>query len=184
MIQLVPFKIEGVHLLIHETHVDERGDFTELFNSAELAKRDISFNVSQVNYVNSKRGVLRGFHYQLSPFPQAKIVRCLEGAIRDIFIDLRPESPTFKQYGSFPLSPMHNNSIYIPPGIGHGYLVWEDSVVQYLVSGPRIPELERVLRWDDPEINIGWDDLLEDPVIMSERDKNGSLLKDLIHELS
>lgn len=184
MLSLVPFIIEGVHLILPDTHTDERGEFTELFNSAELNSRGLPFNTSQVNYVESKKGVFRGFHFQISPFPQTKIVSCLKGSIIDFFVDLRPNSLTFKRFGSTILDgsvPTH--SVYIPGQVAHAYFCLEDSVIQYLVSGPRIPELERVLHWKDPEINIAWSDLINQYVLLSEKDRAGKLLKDLIHEL-
>ena len=180
MISVAPFMIDGAYLIHHETHEDERGEFTEFFNKGDLNLRNLPFNIDQVNYVKTKKkDTFRGLHFQLPPFPQAKIIRCLKGEILDYFVDIRPNSPTFKMRGVYYLAEDINVSIYLGTGISHAYTsITDDCLVQYLVSGPRIPDLERIIRWDDPDLNLGIE-----PAIMSDRDKNGSFLKDLLHEL-
>lgn len=154
------------------THRDHRGSFTESFNEAtfkQVIGRSVHF--CQDNFVTSKKNVLRGLHYQLEPYAQGKLVRCLRGAVFDVFVDLRLSSPTFLKTGSVVLSETNNKVVWVPPGFAHGYMALEDdSCVMYKVTRPYKPDLQRTLAWNDPELKIRWPINHED-VIMADRDK-------------
>ena len=139
-------------------------------------------NVGKVDFIQenesgSSRGVLRGLHYQLAPYSQAKLVRVIEGTVLDVAVDLRKGSPTFGKYMAVELSGQNKRQFYIPQGFAHGFHVLsERAVFTYKVDNPYMPSHERSLRFDDPQIGIDWQITDPENVILSEKDKTAPLL--------
>jgi dTDP-4-dehydrorhamnose 3,5-epimerase len=162
--------LPGVWLVKPELHEDFRGFFARTwcereFAAAGLAERWVQSSIS----LTKKRGTLRGMHFQRPPHEEVKLVRCTAGAILDIVLDLRPESPTFKAHVAVELTAENRWMIYIPRGCAHGYQTLQDDVeVLYDISQFYAPESAAGVRWDDPAFAISWAD--PNP-IMSERDR-------------
>lgn len=158
-------------VLIFEPKVfgDDRGFFFESFNQRvfeQAVGRQINF--VQDNHSRSSQGVLRGLHYQLSPSAQAKMVRCLHGAIYDIAVDIREGSSTFGQWVGVELSAENKKQIWIPEGFAHGFIALkDDSEILYKTNNYYSKENERAIRWDDSQLAIEWP---IDPLIISEKD--------------
>ncbi len=132
----------------------------------ELAELDVIW--TQWNISHSVKDVLRGLHYQRAPHQQAKLIRVVEGAIWDVVVDLREDSPTWRQWQAFELSAEKPQTLYIPEGFAHGFLtISRGATLIYAVSRPRCVDAERVIRWDDPTLNIPWP---IKPPILSDRD--------------
>ncbi len=166
--------LKGAYVITLDPFVDERGFFARSFCRDEFKKHELDFNIAQCNVsYNKKAGTLRGMHYQVSPHEESKLVRCTYGIVWDAMIDLRPESPTFKQwFGAF-LNAKSNMMVYVPKGFAHGYLSLTDgAALLYMVSEPYHPECERTVRWDDPAIGIKWP--WREEFIISEKDRNAS----------
>jgi dTDP-4-dehydrorhamnose 3,5-epimerase len=169
----LPTKIDGVVLFEPTVHGDERGFFVETFREDALGGLGIDADFVQDNHSRSEARVLRGIHRQAG---QAKLVRCPSGRIWDVAVDLRPDSPTYKQWEGYDLDGSKHHQLFIPDGFGHGFCVLSDSAdVIYRVSSYYDPELETGVAWDDPEIGIDWP--IDDPVL-SERDKSAPNLAD------
>ena len=159
--------ISGPLLIKPNLFTDSRGFFFESWNEHIFRSYLISSGVlcsdaerlhfCQDNHSRSVRGVLRGLHYQLSPEPQGKLVRCTLGSIFDVAVDLRRSSPTFKEYVSATLSSSNKQQLWIPEGFAHGFLALSDvAEVQYKTTCYWNPKLERSLRWNDPDLSISW----------------------------
>ena len=169
----LPTRLEGVVLVEPTVHGDERGFFVETFRESELADLGIDAEFVQDNHSRSGAKVLRGLHRQAG---QAKLVRCPSGRIWDVAVDLRPDSPTYKQWEGYELNETSHHQLFIPDGFGHGFCVLSDSAdVLYRVSSYYDPELETGIAWNDPEIGIEWP--ISDPVL-SERDASAPRLAD------
>lgn len=178
-------EIEGPLLLSPHLFSDERGFFYEswnqiTFNSSlqESCQQSVSF--VQDNHSRSRRGVLRGLHYQLPPYPQAKLVRCIVGEIYDVAVDLRRGSSTFGQWVGAHLSATNHNQLWIPVGFAHGFLtISEHAEVLYKTTEYWNSDYERSIRWDDPDLSISWPSLPDfGKPFLSEKDKNSPFLKD------
>lgn len=154
---------------------DERGFFARTFCQREFTARGMSPAVSQCNLSwNRKRGTLRGLHFQAAPHPEAKVVRCVRGAIWDVIVDLRPDSPTHLHWHAVELTAENRLALYVPEDFAHGFqTLADDTEVLYQMSESYYPDLARGLRWNDPKLAIPWP--LPSP-IMSERDKSYELL--------
>lgn len=150
--------LPGVWLIEPETHRDERGFFARTWCEREFREHGIAMTIRQCNLSgNRARGTLRGMHFQASPHAEAKVVRCLRGAIHDVILDLRPDSHTFKRHASFELSEDSGRMLYVPPGFAHGYqTLTDDTLVYYQMSEFYVPEAQRGVRWDDPAFAIAW----------------------------
>jgi dTDP-4-dehydrorhamnose 3,5-epimerase len=137
---------------------DERGFFVESYNKRAFAEAaGAEFEFVQDNHSRSRRGVLRGLHYQLPPHAQGKLVRVAGGEIFDVAVDLRNESPTFGRWFGTVLSAEKGNQMWIPPGFAHGFLTLSEIAdVLYKASDYYTPDCERTIAWDDPEIAIAW----------------------------
>jgi dTDP-4-dehydrorhamnose 3,5-epimerase len=156
-----------VHL---EPKVDERGFFARSWcqNEFENAGLDPCLAQCSISY-NVRRGTLRGMHYQSAPYAESKLVRCTMGAIYDIALDLRADSPTFREWIGMTLTADNRDMIYIPKGCAHGFLTLEDkSEVFYQISEFYHPETAHGVRWDDPAFNIRWPEAVE---VISDRDR-------------
>lgn len=158
-----------------EQRIDERGYFARTFCEAEFEKHGLIGRFSQSNQSgNARRGTLRGMHFQRAPHSEAKIVRCVRGAIYDVIVDVREGSPTYRQWEGFELTDMNGRMLYVPPGFAHGYQTLMDDVeVTYQVSHPYTPSAEAGLRYDDPTLGIDWP---EPVTAISEKDSRWPLL--------
>lgn len=158
---------------------DARGFFMESWNEARFnaaVGHDIHF--VQDNHSRSARGVLRGLHYQLDPHAQGKLVRCVSGAVFDVAVDMRANSPRLGQWVGFELSAENQRQMWIPPGFAHGFLVLSESAdFLYKTSGRYAPECEGALRWDDPTVGVAWP-LNGAAPQLSAKDVNAPLLAD------
>jgi len=160
-------EIPDVILVKHRVFEDARGFFTELYKRTDFLSEGIPYDFTQVNLSYSRRGVVRGLHYQLKPMEQGKLVYVVNGRVLDVAVDIRRGSPWFGRYVAVTLEPGY--ALWIPPGFAHGFQALEDTYFLYLVTKEYSPQHERCIKWDDPEINIPWP--LRDNVITSERDE-------------
>jgi dTDP-4-dehydrorhamnose 3,5-epimerase len=158
MLDVRELALPGVREVRTRRHGDGRGWFTETWSKAGWAADGIALDFVQDNHsYSAARGVLRGLHYQLPPAAQDKLVRATRGAIFDVAVDLRRGSPTFGQWVGLELSAALGNQILVPAGFAHGFVTIEEHTeVQYKVTAPYRPDLERAIRWDDPAIGIDW----------------------------
>jgi dTDP-4-dehydrorhamnose 3,5-epimerase len=167
-LEVKKFETEGLILVQSKVFFDERGYFQELYKTSEIKEAGIQDNFVQDNFSYSKKNVLRGLHYQISPKPQAKLVRVLEGKILDVAVDIRQNSETFKQWVSIELSEGDGKAFYIPAGFAHGFMVLSESArVLYKTSAEYDPNLEKGIKYNDPELNIIWP--VKNPIV-SEKD--------------
>ncbi len=167
-------KLKGAYLIEIEPISDHRGFFARSWCEQEFRDRGLNPNLVQCNIsFNLKKGTLRGMHYQAKPHEEAKLVRCTQGSIYDVIIDIRPESATFKSWFAIELSATNRQMLYIPEGFAHGFETLEDNTeIFYQMSNFFHPESARGIRWDDPEFGIEWK--LTDKII-SEKDLNYTL---------
>ena len=149
---------------------DERGFFARTWCQKEFEEWGLDSDLRQCNVsFNLRKGTLRGLHYQAAPYPEAKLVRCTRGAIYDVVVDLRSDSPTFKKWIGISITSTDRNMVYVPVGCGHGFLTMDDETeVFYQMSEFYHPELARGARWDDPAFRIAWPREVE---VISERDR-------------
>lgn len=154
--EVVDTKLMGVKLVRPKVHGDERGWFSEIFSARNFAAAGLPDHFVQDNQSYSRRGVLRGLHYQLGE-PQGKLVRVLSGHIWDVAVDLRPGSPQFGQWAGFDLTGDALEFLWIPEGYGHGFVVMSEAAnVLYKTTRFYYPAGDRAVRWDDPTLNIQW----------------------------
>lgn len=177
--QYIKTEIPGVWIIEPKVFNDDRGYFMEAFKQADFKEHVGNVDFIQDNESCSTKGVLRGLHYQLAPYAQAKLVRVIKGAVLDVAVDLRNGSPTFGKYIAIELSDTNKKQLFIPRGFAHGFQVLSDEAVfTYKVDNPYAPSAERSVHFDDPEIDIDWRELDGLDPILSEKDKNAPLLKD------
>jgi len=165
-----PSKISGVFMVTPDVFADDRGELAIAWVRGEFAQHGLEVTIAQASQVlNRQRGSIRGMHYQAAPFEEAKVIRVTRGAIFDVALDLRPESPTHLQWVGFELSARDRRMLYVPPGCAHGYQTLEDDTeVFYFVSAPYTPTHQRGVRWDDPAFGIEWP--LGPPTRINDRD--------------
>jgi dTDP-4-dehydrorhamnose 3,5-epimerase len=156
--QFFETKIPGATIVRPKPHLDSRGSFARVFCVDEFASHGLETTVAQVNLaVTSDPGTVRGIHYQLPPAAEAKLVRCVRGAVFDVVVDLRAPSPTFGSYVGIELTAEEAIALYVPPGCGHGYqALSNDATLLYQVSAPYTPALERGVHPLDPGVGIRW----------------------------
>jgi dTDP-4-dehydrorhamnose 3,5-epimerase len=150
--------IDGVLILEPKVFGDERGFFMESFNQRAFNEA-IGYEASfvQDNHSRSAKGVLRGLHYQLAPHAQGKLVRVAQGAVFDVAVDIRNDSPTFGRWVGVELSVHNHKQLWLPPGMAHGFLVTSDSAdFLYKATAYYAPQAEASIRWDDPDLAIDW----------------------------
>ena len=158
---------------------DARGYFMEVYKQAVFEQHIGNVHFVQENESCSTKGVLRGLHYQLDPFSQAKLVRVIQGAVLDVAVDVRHGSPTFGQSVAVELSAENRRQLFIPRGFAHGFYVLSDNVIfTYKVDNPYTPSVERGINYDDPAIGVKWNFAKDDPLILSDKDRKLPLLKD------
>ena len=162
-------RIAGAWIIDVREVRDDRGLFATTWLPGEFTSRGLDPNLAQCNLAfNHKRGTLRGMHFQNAPHGQAKIIRCTRGALLDVIVDLRPESPTWRQWDAVELTADTRRMLYMPTGIAHGYLTLTDGTEAYYhASTPWAPEAESGVRWNDPAFGIAWP---FEPVVISEKD--------------
>ena len=163
--------LKGAFLIEPERLEDERGFFARTWCQREFEAHGLNSRLVQCNIsFNKKMGTLRGMHYQVAPYEEARLVRCTQGAIYDVIIDLRPESSTFKQYIAAVLTAQNRTMLYVPEGFAHGFLTLEDNTeVFYQMSEFYAPEYARGVRWNDPAFGIQWPAEVQ---VISDRDQN------------
>lgn len=154
--EIVSTELDGPRVVIPRVIEDDRGFFLEAFRRSLFAEEGIEFDPVQQNHSRSHRGVVRGMHFQYGD-GVAKLVRCVNGAILDVVVDIRPDSPTFGQWEGFELSGENLRQVFCPVGFAHGFCVLSESAdVLYDQSAYYDPELDAGFRWDDPEVGIEW----------------------------
>lgn len=170
--------LAGLWLVELELRADERGFLARTFCENEFAAHDLNTRWPQCNLtLTRQRGTIRGMHFQADPKPEIKLIRCAAGAILDVLVDVRRDSPTFGQWEGFELTAQNRRMLYVPGGFAHGFQCLTDNCeVFYQMSEFYVPELARGLRFNDPQVNITWP--LANPVV-SERDRNLPLLADV-----
>lgn len=170
--------LDGCIVIEPDIYGDDRGFFLETFQLKRyLSEAGIKDQFVQDNYSRSSRGVLRGLHFQHLK-PQGKLVRVVKGEVYDVAVDIRKDSPSFGNWASIILSEDNKKQFWIPPGFAHGFVVLSDIAdFEYKCTDYYDPDDERTLLWSDPEINIDWP---VDKPILSDKDKNGLLLQDII----
>jgi dTDP-4-dehydrorhamnose 3,5-epimerase len=151
-------KLTGAFMIDIEPHEDERGFFARSWCEDEFAQHGLNPRLVQCNLsFNKQRGTLRGMHFQVAPFAEAKLVRCTMGAIYDVIIDLRSDSTTFRQWISVELTAENRSAVYIPEGFAHGFQTLVDNTeVFYQMSEFYHPESARGVQWDDPAFGAAW----------------------------
>ena len=164
-------KLKGAFIIHPEKLEDERGFFARTWCQVEFARHGLNPRVAQCSIsFNRKRGTLRGMHYQIAPYEETKIVRCTQGAIYDVIIDLRPDARTFSQWVALELTSENRQMIYIPEGFAHGFQTLADNTeVFYQISELYAPEHARGVRWNDPAFGIQWPEYQR---ILSRRDRD------------
>ena len=165
--KFTPAPLAGAFLVALEPHPDPRGFFARVWSAEEFRERGLDTRVSQTSLShNLKRGTLRGMHWQEAPHAEAKLVRCERGAIHDVIVDLRPESPTYTRPFGVDLRARDHLALYIPEGFAHGFQTLEDdTVVHYQMTTPYVPEAGRGARWNDPAFGIRWP--IPDPILIA-----------------
>ncbi|MBN4066866.1 dTDP-4-dehydrorhamnose 3,5-epimerase [Simkania negevensis] len=163
--------LNGAYVIELEKMGDERGFFSRLFCHNEFKNNGLDPKVVQANdSYSQEKGSIRGMHYQLSPKAETKLVRCIRGSLYDVIIDLRSESPTFKQWFGVELNAENRKMLFVPRGFAHGFQTLEnDTEAFYLVSEFYAPKFERGIRWNDPEFGIKWPTA---PTTISDKDSS------------
>ena len=170
-------EIEGLFVIEPQVFGDYRGWFTETYSKEKLEKLGLYADFVQDNHsLSGKKGTIRGLHFQTNPMAQTKLIRCSRGGVRDVVVDLRKGSSTYKKWFSIELTAENFKQLWIPRGFAHGFLtLMDDCEIQYKVDNYYSSECDRSIRFDDPEIGVDWE--ITDPVL-SEKDLKAPLLKD------
>ena len=171
-------KLEGVVIITPDVFGDHRGFFMESWSEHKMEEAGLHYNFVQDNHsMSSVKGTLRGIHFQKGDKAQAKLVRCVNGAVLDVAVDLRHESPTYKQWVAVELSAENKKQLMIPRGFGHGFVTLTDEVeFLYKADNYYAPEADGGIRWNDPEIGVDWG---VENQILSAKDEKNPFLKNL-----
>ncbi len=177
--KFIETSIEGLYIIEPQVFGDERGYFMETYTQRDFEKAGLNMKFVQDNESKSKKGVLRGLHFQ-TKHTQGKLVRVLKGSVFDVAVDLREGSPTFGKWEGVILSSENKRQFYVPEGFAHGFLVLEEETVfAYKCTDYYAPEYDRGILWNDPDIGIDWPlDGIE--VLLSEKDKKQQTLKEFL----
>lgn len=171
-------EIDGVWIIEPKVFNDSRGYFMESYKQEEFEKHIGKVDFMQDNESKSVYGVLRGLHYQLSPFSQAKLVRVIKGKVLDVAVDIRKDSSTFGKYVAVELSEENKRQLFIPRNFAHGFIVLSDEAIfTYKVDNVYAPQAERCIRFDDPTIRVKWG-VEKENILVSEKDARGSSIQD------
>lgn len=169
--------LPGVRVIEPNVFGDERGFFLETFQKQRYAEAGIDLDFVQDNHSRSRRGILRGLHFQKTK-PQGKLVMCVTGEVFDVIVDINPDSHTYGQWEGFLISGENKKQVWVPPGYAHGFQVLSESAdFAYKCTDYYDPTDERCLVWNDPTVNVDWP--LRDEPILSDKDKAGNLLGEL-----
>jgi dTDP-4-dehydrorhamnose 3,5-epimerase len=177
-VKYIDTDVAGVTIVDIDPHIDARGFFARLFCADEFAKQGLDSHVAQTNLsFNRTCGTLRGLHRQVPPYAEAKLVRCIRGAIVDVAVDVRPDSHTYGKHVMVELTADDHRALYLPPYVAHAFqTLADDTEVLYQVSGPYAAVGEQGFRWDDPAFGIAW----PLPVsVISDKDANWPLLDEV-----
>lgn len=173
-------EIEGLYVIEPTVFKDERGYFVETYNKKDMEAAGLNMDFVQDNQSMSVKGVLRGLHFQ-KQFPQGKLVRVIRGAVFDVAVDIRRDSPTYGQWFGIELTAENKKQFYVSEGFAHGFVVLSDEAeFCYKVTDFYHPGDEGGIAWDDPDIGISWPIPEDMKLILSEKDKNWKPLKDTI----
>ncbi len=176
--EIIKTPLDGLLIIKPDVFEDERGYFFESFNYEKLKNLGLELHFFQDNESKSKKGVLRGLHFQRPPFAQGKLVRVMQGSVLDVAVDIRKDSPTYGKWESIVLSGKNKLMYWIPAGFAHGFATLEDNTIFfYKCTQVFNKESEGSIRWNDPDLNIGWG--IDQPVI-SEKDKISPLFSSLV----
>lgn len=167
--------LAGAFIIDMDRLEDERGFFARSYCVEEFIAHGLTATMPQSSVsLNTRLGTLRGLHYRAAPHAEDKLVRCTAGAIYDVIVDMRPDSPTLRRWFAVELSAANHRSVFVPKGVAHGYMTLRDETeVLYMISTPYVPGFDRGVRWNDPAIGISWPMA---PVVMSARDASYLLL--------
>ena len=177
--KFIKTEISDVIIIEPSVFGDDRGYFLESFNLEKFEENVHPIKFVQDNESKSLRGVLRGLHFQKPPFNQAKLVRCIEGRVMDVALDIRKGSPTYGKHVALELSGENKKQLFVPRGFAHGFAVLsETAVFAYKVDNTYAPEYDSGIKYNDKDLNINWG-LTEEEVLLSGKDKNLPLFKDL-----
>ncbi len=170
-IKVTHLDIDGLCIIEPTLHGDSRGYFMETYNQQDMAANGLDMVFVQDNQSMSRKGVLRGLHFQ-KQFPQGKLVRVIRGSVFDVAVDLRRNSPTFGKWHGVELTAENKKQFYIPPGFAHGFLVLSDEAeFCYKTTDFYHPDDEGGLMWNDPEVGVEWPTHLVEALLLSEKDK-------------
>lgn len=173
--EVIGTKLAGCYEIIPQVFGDHRGWFYESYSKVKLPELDVEFVQDNHSYTQ-KKGTIRGVHFQNNPAAQGKLVRCVRGSVLDVAVDLRRDSPTYKEWIMVTLSAENKKMLFLPRGFGHAFVTLTDDVeFLYKADHYYAPKYDRSIRWDDPELGIAWD--VKDP-ILSEKDANAPYLRD------
>ena len=171
--------ISDVYIIEPTVFGDNRGYFLESFNLEEFEKHVYPIKFVQDNESRSSKGVLRGLHFQKPPFNQAKLVRCIEGRVMDVVVDIRKDSTTYGKHLAIELTGENKRQLFVPRGFAHGFSVLSDTAVfAYKVDNRYAPEYDSGIKYNDKDLNINWG-LTEEEIQLSAKDENLSFFKDL-----
>jgi dTDP-4-dehydrorhamnose 3,5-epimerase len=174
--KIIPTELPEVLLIEPQVFLDARGFFMETYHARKLAEQGFTAEFVQDNHSRSQQGTLRGLHYQVR-HAQGKLVRVVNGEIYDVAVDVRRRSPTFGRWTGAILSAENKHQLWIPPGFAHGIYVLSEVVdLLYKVTDYYAPEWERTLLWNDPQLNIAWPLVNNQPPVLSAKDVQGKLL--------
>jgi dTDP-4-dehydrorhamnose 3,5-epimerase len=174
--EVIKTKIEGLLIINPKVFADARGYFFESYNETVFKQNGIEANFVQDNQSLSNTGVLRGLHFQAPPFDQGKLVRVINGAVLDVAVDIRNNSPTYGEYVAMELTEENKTMFYIPPGFAHGFLTLRDNTIfSYKCTNVYNKASEGCILWNDKDININWK--ISNP-ILSDKDLVGTPLKE------
>lgn len=155
--KFIETEIPDVFIVEPDVFGDERGYFLESFNLAKFEEQVHPIKFIQDNESKSSRGVVRGLHFQKRPYSQAKLVRCIEGRVRDVVVDLRKNSPTYGKHACVELSGENKKQLFVPRGFAHGFVVLsETAIFAYKVDNTYAPDHEGGIKWNDKELDIDW----------------------------
>lgn len=176
--EIIKTKIPDLLIVKPAVFEDNRGYFFESYNKEKFLKEGIDQNFVQDNESKSMKGVLRGLHFQAPPFAQGKLVRVMKGAVLDVAVDIRKNSPTYGQWASIELTESNKMMYWVPPGFAHGFVTLEDhTVFFYKCTNVYNKNSEGSIRWNDPDLNIDWG--ISDP-ILSEKDMLSPMFRDFV----
>lgn len=180
--EIIKTEIEGVVILEPRIFRDARGYFFESFSVREFEEKVARTTFVQDNESCSSYGVIRGLHFQKPPFTQAKLVRVIKGAVLDVTVDLRKDSPTYGKHVAVELTEDNHRQLFIPHGFAHGFAVLSDEVLfQYKCDNYYTPQSEGGILWNDPDLQIDWR-IPADKVVLSEKDTRHPMFKDYISD--